>query len=207
MKDKLLNFHNVQFETSAGKASQLIKSDLPEIVFSGKSNVGKSSVINKLLNRKSLARVSATPGKTTTVNFFRLDKVRFVDLPGYGYAKVSHDEKLRWSELVEGYFNSQRNIKMVLQLLDMRHPPTREDINMLNFLEQLEIPYMLILTKADKLNKTQTQQRLEAFEQELSFIEQEILAVPFSAVRGDGADEVRRIISELILNPTDEDEQ
>lgn len=199
MENKLLNFQNVQFETSAGKASQLLPSDLPEIVFSGKSNVGKSSLINKILNRKSLARVSSTPGKTTTINFFKLPQVRFVDLPGYGYAKVSHSEKLRWSELVEGYFNSGRNIRMVLQLLDMRHPPTKEDLNMINFLEHSGLPYMLILTKCDKLNKTQTENRLTGFEQELDFIEQEITAIPFSALKGDGAEEIRRIISELIL--------
>lgn len=200
MENKMLNFQNVQFETSAGKASQLLPSDLPEIVFSGKSNVGKSSLINKILNRKSLARVSSTPGKTTTVNFFKLPQVRFVDLPGYGYAKVSHNEKMRWSELVEGYFNSGRNIKMVLQLLDMRHPPTKEDLNMIEFLEHSGLPYMLILTKCDKLNKTQTEKRLEGFEQELDFIEQEITAIPFSALKGDGAEEIRRIISELILD-------
>ena len=101
-----MNFQSVEFEAAAGRADQLKKSDLPEIVFSGKSNVGKSSLINKLVNRKALARVSATPGKTATINFFRLPECRFVDLPGYGYAKVSQSEKQRWAKLMQGYFDA-----------------------------------------------------------------------------------------------------
>lgn len=108
-----MNYHNVVFETSFGKASQLTKSDLVEIAFAGRSNVGKSSLINKIFNRKALARVSAVPGKTATINFFKLENVRFADLPGYGYAKVSHGEKQRWSDLIETYFNSDRRIGLV----------------------------------------------------------------------------------------------
>ncbi len=199
MAEGLLNFNNVQFETSAGVGKQLIKSDLPEVAFSGKSNVGKSSLINKILNRKSIARVSSTPGKTTTVNFFKLDGVRLVDLPGYGYAKVSQGERKRWSELMEQYFNSGRDIRLIVQLLDMRHPPTKDDLDMLHFLEQSGLNYMIALTKSDKLNKTQTEQRLNSIEKELEFIEQDVIAIPFSSVRGDGVEEVRHIISNAVL--------
>ena len=109
-----MNFQAVEFEAAAGRADQLKPSDLPEIVFSGKSNVGKSSLINKLVNRKALARVSATPGKTATINFYDVDGADFVDLPGYGYAKVSKSEKGRWSELIEGYFNQERIFALVV---------------------------------------------------------------------------------------------
>src|SRR5699024_8784442 len=117
----------VTFELAAGRKDQLPKADVPEIVFSGKSNVGKSSLINKLVNRKALARVSATPGKTATINFYRLPDCRLVDLPGYGYAKVSKGERDRWASLVEGYFAQKRNVALVIQLVDMRHKPTADD--------------------------------------------------------------------------------
>ena len=117
----MINFQNVKFEFAAGNYEQLPADNLPEIVFSGRSNVGKSSLINKLVNRKSIARVSAKPGKTVTINFYNLGDVRFVDMPGYGYAKVSFSEKKRWANLVEGYFNSKRNIKLVIQIVDILH--------------------------------------------------------------------------------------
>ena len=129
-----MNFHIVEFEASYGKSKQIPDSDMPEIVFSGKSNVGKSSLINKILYRKSIARVSATPGKTTTINFFKLNEVRFADLPGYGYAKVLKSEKDRWAELVEGYFAQQRNIALIIQICDIRHSPTKDDMAMIDFL-------------------------------------------------------------------------
>ena len=129
-----MNTNNIKFEASYGVSSQLPPSSLPEIVFAGKSNVGKSSLFNKLFNRKSLARVSSVPGKTTTINFFLLDGIRFADLPGYGYAKRSASEIQRWGELMEGYFAGGRDIRLVVQLLDMRHPPTADDKTMLGFL-------------------------------------------------------------------------
>ena len=156
-----MNFNNAIFEKAFGTFRQLDKSDLPEICFSGRSNVGKSSLINKILNRKSIARVSSKPGKTVTINFYKVDNVRLVDLPGYGYAKVPFSEKSRWSDLMEGYFGSGRNIKHVFQLIDMRHPATDFDISMLEFLNHYEIPYTVVLTKADKLNKTETEERLK----------------------------------------------
>lgn len=129
-----MNYEKAYFEFAAGKLNQLPESTITEIVFSGRSNVGKSSLINKLLNRKSLARVSATPGKTGTINFYNLTDCRLVDLPGYGYAKVSQSEKLRWAELVEGYLSSDRNIKLIVQIIDMRHMPTADDRNMIDYL-------------------------------------------------------------------------
>ena len=120
-----MNWNQVDFEAAFGTAAQLTESTLPEICFSGRSNVGKSSLINKLLNRKSIARVSSTPGKTVTVNFYRLPEFRLVDLPGYGFAKVADRDRERWSELMEEYFKSGRNIKLCLQLIDMRHPRHR----------------------------------------------------------------------------------
>ncbi|MCM1545171.1 MAG: ribosome biogenesis GTP-binding protein YihA/YsxC, partial [Ruminococcus sp.] len=130
-----MRYDNAVFETSYGTAGQLVPSTLPEIAFSGRSNVGKSSLLNRLLGRKSLARVSSTPGKTVTINMFKLDDCRFVDLPGYGYAKVSNSEKLRWANLMESYFHSERDLRLVVQLIDMRHAPTAQDIEMIEFMQ------------------------------------------------------------------------
>ena len=184
------------FEGAAGISSQLPESVLPEVAFSGRSNVGKSSLINKLVNRKALARTSATPGKTATINFYRLDTLRLMDLPGYGYAKVSDSEKRRWQELIEGYFNAERDMRLVLQLIDMRHPPSRDDYQMLDYMVEREIPFIVVLTKADKLNKTQRAQRLAAFEQELADFEG-VTMIPFSAVTGEGAEELRGILRQV----------
>ncbi len=191
-----MNYHNVVFETSFGKASQLTQSDLVEIAFAGRSNVGKSSLINKIFNRRALARVSAVPGKTATINFFRLENVRFADLPGYGYAKVSHGEKERWGDLIETYFNSERRIGLVFQLIDMRHAPTKDDLMMVDFLIENEFPFVVVLTKKDKLSKKQQEERLRALQTELPCADQ-IHIVPFSAMNGDGVEELRAIIDEI----------
>jgi len=200
-----MNYHNVVFETSFGKASQLTKSDLVEIAFAGRSNVGKSSLINKIFNRKALARVSAVPGKTATINFFKLENVRFADLQGYGYAKVSHGEKQRWSDLIETYFNSDRRIGLVFQLVDMRHSPTKDDLMMINFLIENELPFVIILTKKDKLSKKQQDERLQALQSEIPFADQ-IHMIPFSAVKGDGVEEIREIIDEIATDALANDE-
>lgn len=197
-----MRFDNAAFELAAGKSDQLPASDLPEIVFSGKSNVGKSSLINKLLNRKNLARVSATPGKTATINFYRLDEIRLVDLPGYGYAKVSQGEKKRWAELVEGYFQQERNLALVIQLVDMRHPPSRDDMHMIEFLCEGGFPFLIVLTKSDKLNQTERKQRLAALQE--TFADYEGLRrIPFSSVTGEGAEELREILSAMAEEPED----
>ncbi|MDD2361892.1 MAG: ribosome biogenesis GTP-binding protein YihA/YsxC [Oscillospiraceae bacterium] len=178
---------------SFGLSAQIPPSDLPEIVFSGRSNVGKSSLLNKILNRKALARVSATPGKTATINFYKLDNMRLVDLPGYGYAKVSQSERQRWSELIEGYFNDDRDLRLVVQLIDMRHPPTANDYSMLEYLTQLEIPFIVALTKSDKLNKTERNKRLDELNTEFAdYIG--VKLIPFSSKEGEGVGEIRYII-------------
>ncbi len=189
-----MNFNNAKYEKSFGTFSQLEASDLPEICFSGRSNVGKSSLINKVLGRKDIARVSSKPGKTVTINFFLLENLRLVDLPGYGYAKVADAEKMRWSELMEGYFGSGRNIKMVFQLVDMRHPVQEFDLSMIDFLSQMGIPYTVVLTKADKLNKSETEKRLSLVKEELGEFADEVPIIPFSALKGTGVEDIRKII-------------
>lgn len=191
-----MNFHNIAFESSYGLLSQMPESREMEIVFSGRSNVGKSSMINKLFNRKSLARVSSMPGKTVTINFFKLENIRFADLPGYGYAKVSKSEKQRWAKLMEGYFASGRNIGLVFLLVDMRHPPTKDDRVMLDFLIDSEMPFVVILTKADKLSSRQREERLSALQSEIPYADQ-ITMIPFSSENGEGVSSVREIIEEL----------
>jgi len=193
-----MNYNNVTFEKAFGTFEQLTESDLPEICFSGRSNVGKSSLINKVLSRKSLARVSTKPGKTVTINFYKLDSLRLVDLPGYGYAKVPFAERDRWSDLMEGYFNSGRDIKMVFQLIDMRHPATEFDLVMLDFLKQMGLPYSIILTKSDKLNKAEFASRLSAVRNELGDLADGIEIIPFSALKGSGTEDIRKIIEESI---------
>ena len=192
---------NVELETVCGVTSMLPDNKLPEVAFAGKSNVGKSSLINALLNRKNLARTSATPGKTATVNFYRLDTMRMVDLPGYGYAKVSASEKKRWNTLIEGYFDADRDLRLVLQLVDMRHPPTGDDRMMIEYLTQREIPFLVVLTKADKLNKTERESRLKALEEELAEYEG-LRWVPFSAVTREGVDALR----DILISVTEEED-
>ncbi|MBE6813464.1 MAG: YihA family ribosome biogenesis GTP-binding protein [Clostridia bacterium] len=182
-----MNYNNVTFEAAYGTAKQLPVSDLPEIVFSGRSNVGKSSLINKLFNRKNLARVSSVPGKTTTVNFFRCEDVRFADLPGYGYAKRSGDEIRRWSNLMEGYFQSERNIKLVVQLVDMRHKPTADDRTMIDFLSAAGVPFVIALTKSDKLKKTERAKREQEIPEELPGLE----TIAFSSENGEGVEALK----------------
>lgn len=192
-----MNYNNAQFEKAYATLSQLEASDLPEFCFSGRSNVGKSSLINKVLGRKSIARVSSKPGKTITINFYRVENIRLVDLPGYGYAKVSFTEKERWAELMEGYFSTNRNIKMVFQLIDMRHPATEFDISMLEFLSANEIPFTVILTKADKLNKTETAKRIKLIYDELGEFAENAEIIPFSVQNSEGAEKVRKILEKL----------
>ncbi len=185
-----MRFDKIEFTAAYGTSKQLPPSKEAEIVFSGRSNVGKSSLINKVFNRKNLARVSSVPGKTITVNFFKGDGVYFVDLPGYGYAKREQSEKKRWADLMEGYFQSGRNIKLVIQLIDMRHAPSADDMTMLNFLRETEIPFVIALTKCDKLNKTETEKRRAELLEELSDYP-EIKTIEFSSVKGTGVEEIK----------------
>lgn len=187
-----MNFNKAEFDKAFGISQQIPFSDAPEITFAGRSNVGKSSLLNKLFNRKNLARVSSVPGKTVTINFYNVDNRRFVDLPGYGYAKISKQERDRFGELMEGYFNSGRDIRLVVQLIDMRHKPTADDYSMLSFMNQMNIPYIVVLTKADKLKKKEYISRLEAFKTELDNPDYPV--IPFSAVTGQGVDEIKELI-------------
>lgn len=188
-----MRYDKAEFKSAYGTFSQLPESELPEIAFAGRSNVGKSSLLNKLFMRKNLARVSSVPGKTITINFYGVDDVNFVDLPGYGYAKVSRSEKQRWAEMMEGYFNSDRNIKLVVQLIDMRHPATKDDIMMMEFLESTGIDYIVVMTKSDKLNKGEYKSRLEKSKQELSFVPEENI-IPFSSQTGENIEKIKAII-------------
>ena len=191
-----MNYNNVVFESSYGRMDQLPESDLAELVFAGRSNVGKSSLINKFFNRKNLARVSAVPGKTKTINFFRLENLRFADLPGYGYAKVAKDNKAKWSDLIGGYFAAGRRIELVFQLIDMRHPPTKDDLQMIDFLIENEFPFVIVLTKQDKLSQKQQKERLAALQKEIPYADQ-IQMIPFSAETGYGVPELRAIVEEI----------
>ncbi len=193
---KKINFNNVVFETSFGEKKQLSQSEGLEFVFSGRSNVGKSSLINKIFNRKQLARVSSTPGKTATINFYKLNNIRFVDLPGYGFAKVSKTEKNKWKDLVRSYLCSQRDIGVIFQLIDIRHKPSKEDQDMVNYYIESETPFIVVLTKTDKLTNNQKKERLTQIIKEIPFGNQ-IKMIPFSAVTGDGVEEIRDIINEI----------
>lgn len=160
-----MNFQKAEFQASYGLSSQLPASDRPEFVFSGRSNVGKSSLINKLCNRKNLARVSSTPGKTATINFYTVDEVYFVDLPGYGYAKVSGADRQRWDQLINSYFGADRHSVLLVQLLDSRHAPSVDDVQMLEYLRFHKIPFVAALTKADKLKKSELEPTRTQFQQ------------------------------------------
>ena len=194
-----MNYNNIYYEASYGTSKQLSKSNLPEIAFSGRSNVGKSSLMNKIFNRKSLVRVSSVPGKTVTVNFFRLDNVRFVDLPGYGYAKLPDKEKIRFADLMEHYFGSNRDIRLVVQLVDMRHNPSKDDIGMISFLKENGFDFIIALTKADKLNKTEFNNQLNRLTGIFNEMDVNVPVIPFSSVNGLGVEEVKRIIEEKVV--------
>ncbi|MCQ2486631.1 MAG: ribosome biogenesis GTP-binding protein YihA/YsxC [Clostridia bacterium] len=191
-----MRFDNVTFERSYGTFEQLPPSTLPEVCFSGRSNVGKSSLINKVLGRKNLARVSSQPGKTITINFFNGDGIKLVDLPGYGYAKASNAEKERWGTMINGYFTSGRNIPLVIQLIDMRHKPSQDDFQMLQFLKDTNSRFIVVLTKSDKLNKTEYQKALVDRANEVAEFGPTAV-VPFSALKGEGADTVRNFIANV----------
>lgn len=188
-----VNFNNAAFVTSYFDAKKIDRPKKPEIVLVGRSNVGKSSLINKLLNRKSLARVSSTPGKTISVNYYDIDsKLDLVDLPGYGFAKRPKTEKAAWGKLTDGYFSAGRDIRLILLLVDMRHPPSKDDETMFEWLMQSEILFTVVATKADKLNKTEAKKNLQALSERFG-----IDVIPFSALTGEGCDTLREIITDL----------
>lgn len=197
-----MNYNKAEFERAYGLLSQLPESSEPEIAFAGRSNVGKSSLLNKLFNRKQLARVSSVPGKTITINFYDVDGIKFVDLPGYGYAKLSKQELTRFAGLMEGYFKTDRNIRLVVQLVDMRHPATKDDIGMIEFLKAMNIPFIIVMTKADKLKKKAYEERLKLSKQELA-IADGVPVVPFSSVTGQGINGIKNYIEKAICDMED----
>lgn len=193
-----LNTQNVNLKMTAGFASQFPTDPIPQVALSGRSNVGKSSLINTLLGRKSLARVSATPGKTITVNFYEVDKKLFlVDLPGYGFAARNPQDKDKWSMLTDGYFTKNKNadlIRGVVQLVDCRAKITKDDRMMLEWMNASNMPYILVITKIDKLNKTERAKALEEISNDESIMEGTPI-IPFSSLKGEGKPELWREIS------------
>lgn len=191
-----MNFQNAAFFTACGKISQLPAPDRMEFAFLGRSNVGKSTLINTLCGRKSLARVSAVPGKTATINFYNAEHVWLVDLPGYGYAKTSKSEQERLRKLITGYLQADRDLRLAVQLIDMRHAPSAEDVAMIDRLIDEEIPFIIVFTKADKLSRNEREQRMAAFAEEIPCFE-DIHAIPFSAKTFEGQDVLRDLLSEI----------
>ena len=192
-----MNFNKVEYERSFGTSKQLPESTLPEVAFAGRSNVGKSSLLNTLFNRKGLAKVSQTPGKTSTINFFLTDDARFVDLPGYGFAKVSKSERARWAELIEGYFNQDRNFALVCSLVDIRHPASALDENMIGFLREAGLPFLIVLTKGDKLSKSKCDQQRAAIRRQLA-LPADVPMLVTSSLKKSGMDDLRREISQAV---------
>ena len=193
-----INYQNVELVMSAGFPEQFPQDGLPQIAFSGRSNVGKSSLINALLGRKSLARVSGSPGKTITANFYNVDKKYYlVDLPGYGFAKRPDAEREKWSTLMGAYFDQNPNLRLVVQLIDLKVGPTRDDDQMLSWLYETRTPYIIAATKADKLNVTERKLNLSSLCSDQMILEGTHV-IAFSALRGEGRDEIRSIIERKV---------
>ena len=189
-----MNLQKAEFLTSLTDLSKLPKDGLPQIAFSGKSNVGKSSVINRVLQRKNFARVGETPGKTVHINFFRIDsRAYFVDLPGYGYAKVAKSEKERWGKLMEAYFSDPTRISLGILIVDARHKPTENDVTMARYFQQSGQPWVVVANKLDKLKKTEVEPNLALIRETLS-LNPETRLIPFSAEKGTGREDLLREI-------------
>lgn len=183
-----MKIHNVELLISAVRPAQYPEGDLPEFALAGRSNVGKSSFINKMIGRKSMARISSKPGKTQTLNFYKLEEdLLFVDVPGYGYAKVSKSERAAWGKMIETYFTSREVLKGVLLIVDLRHPPTKDDCMMYDFLKHYNIPCIVIATKADKIPKGKWDKHKKIVKEELQMDKSDPLIV-FSSETGLGFD-------------------
>lgn len=192
-----MNFQNVEFLISAASSKDFPVARLPEIAFAGKSNVGKSSVINRLLQRKNFARVGDKPGKTIHVNYFTLDrKCYLVDLPGYGFAKVSQSEKERWGKLMEDYFAANR-ITLGVLIVDYRHPPTNNDVTMARWFLDSSCPFVVVANKMDKLKKSELEPNLKTIREDLE-LPDNCPIIPFSAEKGDGRDAMVKLILQTV---------
>ena len=192
-----LNYQTARFVASYGAISQLPPATMPEVAFAGRSNVGKSSLLNGLVGRKALAKVSSQPGKTANINFFEVDGVRLVDLPGYGYAKVSQAERRRWADLISGYFEDERSFNLVCVLVDIRHDVQALDAQMISYVTELGLPHVVVLTKADKLSRPK-QQRQTALLARAFGLEPDDMVVT-SSESGQGIDELKRRIELVCL--------
>ena len=193
-----LNVNRAEFVKSAASPSQFIRSAIPSVAFAGKSNVGKSSVINRLLNRKNYARVGASPGKTVHVNYFLIDsRIYFVDLPGYGYAKVSQSEKDRWGKLMEDYFSQEGLIDLGVMIVDSRHKPTADDVTMADWFARSGCRLVVVANKVDKLKKSEIEPNMKLIRETLSLPES-VPLIPFSAEKGLGRDALMREIVNLL---------
>lgn len=190
-----MNFHKAAFKASYGTEAQLPESVRAEVAFAGRSNVGKSSLLNKLMFRKGLAKVSSTPGKTATINFYDVDGIDLVDLPGYGYAKVSKSELDRWADLIEGYFNQDRRFALIVSLIDIRHDPSQLDLDMVDFLAGAGKPFAIALTKADKLSKQKANAQKQRIMRALDLPEGTPVILT-SAESGAGIEDLRKLIGQ-----------
>ena len=192
-----INFNKVEFILSAATSKQFLRDGLKQMAFAGRSNVGKSSVINRLVGRKNFARVGASPGKTTQINYFKIDnRLYLVDLPGYGYAKVSKAERDRWGRLMEDYFQSSQLIDLGVLIVDARHKPTADDVMMCDWFKRSLCPMIVVANKLDKLKRSEIEPNLQCIRETLSLTEQDAL-VPFSAERGDGKEQLLGLLREF----------
>ena len=198
-----INFRSAKFEAAYGTATQLPPSTRPEVTFAGRSNVGKSSLLNRLFERKQLAKVSSRPGKTATINFYDVDGLHLVDLPGYGYARVSHAERARWDELIGGYFDQERSFNLVCALVDIRHEAQKLDVQMVEFLKEGGFPFIVVLTKADKLGSNKMRSQRAAIARQLGIPASQIIAT--SSAKGTGIDELRARIADACLEDDEDD--
>ena len=194
-----MNFNTVEFKASYATPDQIPLSLRPEIVFAGRSNVGKSSLLNRLFNRKRLAKVSQTPGKTAAVNFFTAEDADFVDLPGYGFAKVSKAEIARWRRLMSAYFESDRRFALVVSLVDIRHPATALDVQMIEFLIRYDLPFVIVLTKADKLSRSRAFSAVSALRRQLG-LGADIPVIACSSEKGTGIDALKALLQDSVRN-------
>lgn len=189
---------SLELETVCGITSKLPENKLPEIAFAGKSNVGKSSLINGLVNRKSFARTSSEPGKTQTINFYNVNKsLYFVDLPGYGYAKTSKETREKWGKMIEKYLHTSKQLKQVFLLIDIRHEPSQNDVTMYDWIKYQGYNPVIIATKSDKLKKSQIDAQVKLIRDTLGMDEGEII-IPFSAVSKSGRDEIWQVVMDSI---------
>ncbi len=193
-----MNLNNASLVISAVKEAQYPKSGLPEVAFAGRSNVGKSSFINKMLNRKNLARTSSKPGKTATINFYNIDNtLMLVDLPGYGYAEVSKTEKAKWGEMINHYLYTRESLMTTFLVVDARHKPSREDVSMYGFLKETQDGVIVIATKIDKVKKSELSDNLELIKATLSLDDADLL-IPFSSEKGLGVDEAWEVLNDIV---------